>query len=150
MLGLGFLCATASFSFRLVQQEQHSALCSAFTYLPHIEDVVGSAWPQVGVQDQVAITPIELPVRLGIHWLHLQVLNPPHLGNKTSWWAAVQSSWGQSTTLWLPHHWNFRFSLSSCHWSPEGWDQCLPLVRKLWTAMRSILSLPQVNKPSNA
>lgn len=71
VFGLGFLCAIASFSFRLTQQAQHSALCSALTYLPHIEDVVGSAWPQVGVQDQVAITPIKLPICLGIHWLHL-------------------------------------------------------------------------------
>lgn len=54
------------------------------SHLPNVEQIVLLAVNQVRVEDQVAVSSIEVSVRLRVHRDKLQVLNSPHLGTLKS------------------------------------------------------------------
>lgn len=49
------------------------------THLPHVEQVTLPAVNKIGVEDQVAVSPIEVSITPRVHRDKLQILNSPHL-----------------------------------------------------------------------
>lgn len=58
------------------------------THLPDVQQVVLFAVHLVGVQHQVAVSPIKKTMPLGLHQHQLQILNPPHLRRETGNWGS--------------------------------------------------------------
>lgn len=56
----------------------HSGLVN-MCYLPHVKNVVHLAMDFIGVEDYVAVTSIEVAIRLQVHLSQLQVFYPPNL-----------------------------------------------------------------------
>lgn len=51
----------------------------AHPHLPYIEQVTLFAVNQVRIENQVAVSSVEIAIRLRIHRDKLQILDPPHL-----------------------------------------------------------------------
>ena len=49
------------------------------TYQPHVEDILWSVSPHVGVQNDITVPSIELPERAGVKFLKFMLLNTPDL-----------------------------------------------------------------------
>lgn len=50
-------------------------------YQPHVEDVLWPVCPHVGVQDQVAVSSIELAKEAGVKLLKFMLLDTPDLSD---------------------------------------------------------------------
>lgn len=59
-----------------VQVQRHDSVCP---HLPYVEQVAFLVVDQVCVEDQVAVSSIEVSVPLRVHGRKLQILNPPNL-----------------------------------------------------------------------
>lgn len=60
-------------------------------HLPNIEQVTFLIVNQVSVENEVAVSSVEVSVPFRIHWDQLQILNPPHLKGFT---VESDKEWG--------------------------------------------------------